>query len=437
MKWLYPFINLSRFFKTESVSLNNLETQVRKKYSVFLSSIIGFTIFIVFVFIAEDFFDGKYILVIANCFTLVLLLTSLYLNIQNKFKSSGILFILATNFMVFLFANVYPNYVLNHVLFLPILVVTLILNKGQRSLINGFLVFLPIILYLLLEISDYKIHPGLPTFQQSLPFNLNYLVTFFALIYIINFLLKINYHIESNQHNLTKQLATKNENLEKANKELDRFAYSTSHDLKAPLKSILGLVQLVQIENVCPQVSQYLDMMKNRVFVMENFINEITDHSRNARMPVKKEKVDFNQLIHKVIDGLQFIDGASKIKFIRKVELSKPINSDPHRLFILLNNFVSNSIKYHNLNRPDPFIKISVENPNGHVLLKVADNGLGIRKESQSKIFDMFYRASEDSSGSGLGLYIVKEIVDTMKGKIALQSSSQKGTEFLVSIPNT
>jgi len=151
----------------------------------------------------------------------------------------------------------------------------------------------------------------------------------------------------------------------------------------------------------------------------------------DARMPVQKENVDFDQLISKVIDGLKFIQGADKIKFIKKIQLSKPIISDTKRLYILLNNFISNSIKYRNFKKSGAFIKISVENPNGYVLLKVADNGLGIRQESQSKIFDMFYRASEDSSGSGLGLYIVKEIVEKMKGSYHFNRNLRKAQNFL------
>jgi len=156
-------------------------------------------------------------------------------------------------------------------------------------LTGWLLATLPIILYMALELFEFRIYKELPMDDINLPFNLNIYISFLALIYIINFLLKINHHIESNQLKLTRQLATKNNNLEKANKELDRFAYSTSHDLKAPLKSILGLVQLIQIEKICPQVLQYLNMMKSRVYVMENFINEITDHSRCTHAGSKRK----------------------------------------------------------------------------------------------------------------------------------------------------
>ena len=118
------------------------------------------------------------------------------------------------------------------------------------------------------------------------------------------------------------------------------------------------------------------------------------------------------------------------------VNKSVPFYSDKSRISIVLNNLVSNSIRYSNPNVTDPFVEVTVELSNSKATLVVKDNGIGIDKKFHDKIFNMFYRLSKKSEGSGLGLYIVKETVEKLQGSFNLESEPGKGTEFTICIPN-
>ncbi|QHT70104.1 PAS domain S-box protein [Rhodocytophaga rosea] len=232
-------------------------------------------------------------------------------------------------------------------------------------------------------------------------------------------------------------LQKRNEQLEKANQELDRFVYSTSHDLRAPLRSILGLIYIMQHEADPVAQKTYLEMMRSSVNRMDAFIKEIVELSRNSMQDVKIEKVDFPALVSETFESLRFIPGAEKIQFSVEVDQNAEFNSDESRLRIILNNLIANAVTYHNFNQDDPFIKVQATIRNKFAIIEVLDNGRGIKKEHQEKIFDMFYRASEDTKGSGLGLFIVKEAIAKLKGSIRLKSKWGSGTKFSIKLLNS
>ena len=111
--------------------------------------------------------------------------------------------------------------------------------------------------------------------------------------------------------------------------------------------------------------------------------------------------------------------------------------SDKGRINILLNNLISNAIRYQNPEVLNPIVDVEINMSDTSTGIIVKDNGIGIDKENQIKIFDMFFRVAENSVGSGLGLYLVKEIVDKLEGKINLDSEIGVGTKFSVVIPNS
>ena len=115
---------------------------------------------------------------------------------------------------------------------------------------------------------------------------------------------------------------------------------------------------------------------------------------------------------------------------------SRPLITDKNRLNIILNNLISNAITYQDPSKNDPLVNIKVDMSDTETNIIVKDNGIGISKELQEKIFDMFFRGSENSDGSGLGLYIVKESVEKLNGTINVRSVPGKGSEFRVLIPN-
>jgi signal transduction histidine kinase len=246
---------------------------------------------------------------------------------------------------------------------------------------------------------------------------------------------KLNASSERELKDLAEEVNGKNVHLEKTNAELDRILYSTSHDLRSPLSSIKGLVNIARMETADEKIQRYLDMMIGRVDRLDFFIKDIIDYSKNARTQISTEPVDFDVLLSEVTDNLKYIEGAESIQFNKKVSLAHTVSADKNRLSVVLNNLMANAIKYHDPHKENQWIDVHVSNSDGTIKITVADNGMGIEPEHQKKVFDMFYRGTLQSDGSGLGLYIVKETVSKMKGTIAVKSTAGKGSAFLVTFP--
>ncbi|MCI0751082.1 MAG: HAMP domain-containing histidine kinase [Flammeovirgaceae bacterium] len=249
--------------------------------------------------------------------------------------------------------------------------------------------------------------------------------------------ISIVYLMISLNHYNSIQLVGANQMLKKSNAELDRFVYSTSHDLKAPLDSIKGLIELTEHAKSKKEVAEYQTLIHNRIQSLENFIADITEVSRNSKQPVLIHPVNIYELALDVWDTLRFSNEAKGIHFEMNIPTDTIIQSDRSRLRIVLTNLISNAIRYHDREKLDPYIKLCYLPGEESFYLRVKDNGHGIAKEHQQKIFDMFFRASENSKGSGLGLFIVKETMEKLSGAIGLESEPGKGSTFTLQIPNT
>ncbi|MDO1450678.1 HAMP domain-containing sensor histidine kinase [Rhodocytophaga aerolata] len=230
-------------------------------------------------------------------------------------------------------------------------------------------------------------------------------------------------------------LATHCQELKKINTELDSFVYRASHDLRAPLASILGLIEISKPEVDLQQRTAYLQLMSKSVHKLDNFIKNIISYSKNTRLEPTAEPIDFSKLISEVLDDLHYMEGVDKIAIQIKIEAASLFYSDPFRLQILFSNFISNAIKYR---KPiaEPYLQIKIETSEQKAIIEFIDNGIGIEKEAIDKIFNMFYRATEQNAGSGLGLYIAKEALNFLKGSIKVDSQVGKGTHFTLELPS-
>jgi signal transduction histidine kinase len=220
----------------------------------------------------------------------------------------------------------------------------------------------------------------------------------------------------------------------KANQELDRFVYSASHDLSAPLKSILGLIQLTRLENKNEALTNHLEHMQKSVLKLEDVINSLTQFSRNMGHALLKQGIIFDEIVEEVLDELKYPFHADKVKIIKHYKDSDYITSDYLRLKIILSNLISNALKYKNANHAQSIVEITYERRGDVDFIQIRDNGIGITKENQVKVFDMFFRATLQSSGSGLGLYIVKETVEKLGGTITVDSVPGNYTAFTVNL---
>ncbi|RYG51954.1 MAG: PAS domain S-box protein, partial [Chitinophagaceae bacterium] len=231
------------------------------------------------------------------------------------------------------------------------------------------------------------------------------------------------------------KLEEQNEQLKKINSELDRFVYSVSHDLRSPLTSMQGLISLARGETQDTAMLEYLDMLESSSVKLDKFIMDILDYSRNSRMETQTQPVNLHGLVSDVLSHFRS-QAQSRVR-VETENIGDPIiQSDRTRLTMILNNLVSNAVRYSDARSETPFVKVLTETNVSGFSITVIDNGIGIPVELQDRVFEMFFRGTKDSIGSGLGLYIVKEAVEKLHGTISLDSSPGKGTVFHINIPN-
>ncbi|HNP18342.1 MAG TPA: PAS domain-containing sensor histidine kinase [Fulvivirga sp.] len=240
-----------------------------------------------------------------------------------------------------------------------------------------------------------------------------------------------NEELVSNSESLVKTL----EELSDRNFELDQLVYRTSHDLRSPLRSVLGLVNLFKLEAE-GQPHEYIEKIESSILKMDDFIKSMLDYSRTSRMGVKNKVINIKELIDEIISGLEFLEGFKNMKITTSISGSKnTLAVDPLRLRIVIGNILSNAIKYRNVKLKQNLLEIDVKILKDQASLTFKDNGIGISKKYLKKVFDMFYRATEQSDGSGLGMYIVKQSIDKMNGTINIDSQLGKGTEIKIELP--
>lgn len=232
-----------------------------------------------------------------------------------------------------------------------------------------------------------------------------------------------------------KEIEVKNEDLILVNRELDRFVYSASHDLRSPITSLKGLIEITQLEDDVDQIKDYLQLMHQSLAKQDQFINDIIDYSRNKRKQIVIEPVSLRELFDEAISQLMHIENANRITFTQELLIDQ-IHSDGLRLKIIIGNLVSNAIKYADSSKQEMFITIKTYVTDGFHKIEVSDNGIGINDEFKDSIFEMYFGTNKNK-GSGLGLYIVKEAVENIKGNISVVSEKTIGSKFIVTIPNS
>ncbi len=232
-----------------------------------------------------------------------------------------------------------------------------------------------------------------------------------------------------------REIQEKNEELQKAYNELEKFVYSASHDLRAPLVSILGVLKVARAENIDGKAGEYFGMIERTVGRLDIFVQNIINYYQNVKQGEFISKIDFELLVDEVVEHYRYFEGGTNVEIQKHVSQLEDVYLDELRLKMIFNNLVSNAIKYRDEEKETQWVKVDVKAEGGEVVLTVQDNGTGIAREEQKKVFEMFYRSSVNHLGTGLGLYIVKEATEKMNGEIVVQSEQGEGSRFEIKLP--
>jgi signal transduction histidine kinase len=303
------------------------------------------------------------------------------------------------------------------------LVVSVRYGFGATSLVN---------LFILLVI--YFVPASVYGQTTNLYFDQNELLEIYLGINLLSLFSIISGRVISDYRQSQNGLRIQMEKVEKMNKELDRFVYSVSHDLIAPLKSIKGLINLIKTDKETSHAEEYISRIEESADKLDEFIGEILDYSRSTRKEVTRSKVNLDKMIRDIIDNHRFIQGFDHLQFDLSGLDTKQLDVDEMRLRIIINNLVSNAIKFSGDN-PKAKICFTSTTQHGQFTITVEDNGSGIPEEIKENIFDMFFRASHKNSGSGLGLFIASEAAKSIDGLLTVESWEGEGSKFILTIP--
>jgi signal transduction histidine kinase len=242
--------------------------------------------------------------------------------------------------------------------------------------------------------------------------------------------------INAHQKKIAELDAQKNfKKLVEVNHELKTFMYRASHDIRGPVSSIKGLINIAKIENESAEMKKLIYMMDVSAEKLDKILIDLIETLGIRDQEIHKNKIDFEKLVYDILREYEHLSKIGAIRFSVEVNTNEPFFSDPHILTMLLKRIIENAIKFHNYSMPGSFVNIKVEKGKNGVNINIADNGTGIREDLSDKVFEMFYRANSELGGSGLGLYLVKIAVEKLGGKVDLKSKELMGTTVNVFLP--
>jgi signal transduction histidine kinase len=223
--------------------------------------------------------------------------------------------------------------------------------------------------------------------------------------------------------------------LQRLNFELDNFVYHASHDIRSPLRSILGLINILEKEKSAAERTKVTEMIKGSINRLDKLVVDLLSMSRENRLTEPAVNIHFMMEVNNSITNFYHVNTCKNLDIRIQISQKVPFFSDITKIRIILNNLISNAIKYRSYH-DESYVHILVYVTKEEAKIEIKDNGEGISAEKLDKIYDMFYRASESSEGSGLGMYIVKNVIKKLNASIEVQSKEGEGSKFTVKIPN-
>ncbi len=231
-------------------------------------------------------------------------------------------------------------------------------------------------------------------------------------------------------------LQKRNQELKKAYNELDSFVYRASHDIRGPLMSILGITNLAKLEGANEEMTNYFNLIEKSIHQLDVFVRNMVDYSRNSRLEDRYEHISLSIMLKEVLEHLAFVEPRStQLNVMQKIEGDDEVYTDRDRLKIIVQNLLSNAVRFQREGVQGE-VSIHIQNTKNELLIEVEDNGIGIKPSQFESIFDIFYRGSDMSQGSGIGLYVCREAVSKLNGEIKVDSTVGTGSIFNVNLPH-
>ncbi len=368
-------------------------------------------------------------------FFLTTIPTVLYLTKKGYYNQAKlIMMVLGSIFMVIKAASIGPDSGMNLSMMITIFAAFAFYSIEDYKYIllalfitTGSIVFLEMTNYSYLEID-----PSTNKYE----YEFNYASTILFCILFFYVILRVNQYINKKLSRLNNKLISKNRKLGKINEELDSYMYKASHDMRAPITSMMGILALVRIEKDPEKMSQLIELQQNCLTKLDNHIHQIINLSKNVKTELEPEKIELKDMVEQIFEELSFFENAANTEKVIQINQKVDFYSDPYRLRVIVNNLISNAFKYARREEENSQIIIEAQISATSATISVKDNGIGIPEKQQSKIFDMFYRGTEISKGSGLGLYMVKEMVQKLNGSISVNSEANRFTSITFIVPN-
>lgn len=238
----------------------------------------------------------------------------------------------------------------------------------------------------------------------------------------------------SERREYEEKIVTKNKQLEQLYNEMDTFIYRASHDLRAPVTNVMGLTEILA-DLTAEEQLEVTDKIKQNTDRLLHILENLSNYSKNHQTDLQWEKVDLLALVGNIKNSLESIAYQKNLD-IKVAGNTTEFFSDKERLKIILTNLIENAIVFCKPETSIIKIEVQITVNQDWVEIILSDNGEGIKPEVLPKIFNMFYRGSVRSTGAGLGLYVVKRIVNKMNGHIQAKSEYGVGTEFTLTLPN-
>lgn len=234
----------------------------------------------------------------------------------------------------------------------------------------------------------------------------------------------------------TSLLDVRNQELQKAYDELDKFAYSVSHDLRDPLTGVLSAITYALGYDKVKDIHELLLLMQGSVLKLDQYIDSLRDYYLLRRGELLLVDIDFHEVATKMNEFYQVSVEKTQIELRVDVDQTTNFRCDQSLIELIIHNLLSNAFKYQNEAEVNQFIHVSIKVSKGFVTLIVKDNGIGIPADAKEEVFKLFYRASTQSQGMGFGLYNVRSALLKIQGAIEIDSELGKGTQFTVHIPS-